>query len=63
MKKLIALLAALMMLGTAAAALADTVIPDVIMGASYLPLLDQEVIIPLDPYMTEENTPNRSLYK
>lgn len=38
--------------------LASNDIPDVIMGANYLNLLEQGAIIPLDDYMTEENTPN-----
>ena len=40
------------------AVLASNEIPDVIMGANYLNLLDQGAIIPLDEYLTEENTPN-----
>ena len=38
--------------------LASSDLPDVIRGASLLPLLDQGAIIPLDPYLTQENTPN-----
>ena len=38
--------------------LAGSDIPDVIMGASFLPLLDQSAIIPLDDYLTPENAPN-----
>ena len=38
--------------------LAGNDIPDVIMGASFLPLLDQSAIIPLDDYLTPENAPN-----